>query len=69
MHLAIGLGSTNPIQALPAVVGRVAQSVNPKQLVLSHIGNFDLDAAVAEVTKNYSGPLTIAADLQCTQAK
>ena len=69
MHLAIGVGSTNPIQALPAVVGRVAQSANPKQLVLSHIGNFDLDAAVADVKKNYSGPLTIGADLQCTQVK
>jgi len=24
---------------------------------------------VADVKKNYSGPLTIGADLQCTQAK
>jgi ribonuclease BN (tRNA processing enzyme) len=69
MHLATGVGSTNPIQALPAVVGSVAQSANPKRLILSHIGNFDLDAAVAEVKKNYTGPFTIAADLQCTQAK
>jgi ribonuclease BN (tRNA processing enzyme) len=69
MHLAIGVGAANPIQALPAVVGSVAQSANPKRLILSHIGNFDLDAAVADVRKNYSGPLTIAADLQCTQAK
>jgi ribonuclease BN (tRNA processing enzyme) len=69
MHLATGVGSTNPIQALPAVVGSVAQSANPKRLILSHIGNFDLDAALADVKKNYSGPLTIGADLQCTQAK
>jgi ribonuclease BN (tRNA processing enzyme) len=69
MHLANGVGSTNPIQALPAVVGSVAQSANPKRLILSHIGNFDLDAALADVKKNYSGPLTIGADLQCTQAK
>ena len=69
MHLAIGVGANNPNQALPAVVGSVAQSVNPKRLILSHIANFDLDAAVADVKKNYSGPLTIGADLQCTQAK
>jgi ribonuclease BN (tRNA processing enzyme) len=69
MHLATGVGSTNPIQALPAVVGSVAQSANPKRLILSHIGNFDLDAALADVKKSYSGPLTIGADLQCTQAK
>ena len=69
MHLAIGVNANNPNQALPAVVGSVAQSANPKRLVLSHIGNFDVDAAVADVKKNYSGPLTIGADLQCTQAK
>ena len=69
MHLAIGVGAQNPIQALPAVVGSVAQSANPKRLILSHIGNFDLDAAVADVKKNYAGPLVIGADLQCTQAK
>jgi ribonuclease BN (tRNA processing enzyme) len=69
MHLAIGVGATNPIQALPAVVGSVAQSAGPKRLILSHIGNFDLDAALADVKKNYAGPLAIGADLQCTQAK
>jgi ribonuclease BN (tRNA processing enzyme) len=69
MHLAIGVGANNPNQALPAVVGQVAQSANPKRLILSHIANFDLDAAVADVKRNYSGPLTIGADLQCTQAK
>ena len=69
MHLAIGVNANNPNQALPAVVGSVAHSANPKRLVLSHIGNFDLDAAVTDVKKNYSGPLTIGADLQCTQAK
>jgi ribonuclease BN (tRNA processing enzyme) len=69
MHLAIGVGASNPNQALPAVVGTVAQMANPKRLILSHIANFDLDAAVADVKKNYSGPLTIGADLQCTQAK
>ena len=37
MHLAIGVNANNPNQALPAVVGSVAQSANPKRLVLSHI--------------------------------
>ena len=67
MHLAIGVGANNPNQALPAVVGQVAQSANPGRLILSHIAYFDLDAAVADVKKGYSGPLTVGADLQCTQ--
>ena len=67
MHLAIGVGANNPNQALPAVVGRVAQSANPGRLVLSHIAQFDLDAATAEVKQAYTGPLTIGADLQCAQ--
>jgi ribonuclease BN (tRNA processing enzyme) len=69
MHLAIGVGANNPNQALPYVVGQVAQSARPKRLVLSHIANFDLDAAVADVKKAYSGPLTVGADLQCYQAQ
>ncbi len=69
MHLAIGVGANNPIQALPLVVGQVAQSAHPKRLVLSHIGNFDLDAALADVKKTYTGPLTVAADLQCYQVQ
>ena len=46
LHLAIGVGANNPNQALPAVVGQMAQSANPGRLILSHIANFDLDAAV-----------------------
>jgi ribonuclease BN (tRNA processing enzyme) len=69
MHLAIGVGANNPNQALPAVVGQVAQSANPGRLVLSHIANFDLDAAVADVKKTYTGALTVGADLQCTQVQ
>ena len=69
MHLAIGVGANNPNQALPAVVGRVAQSANPGRLVLSHIAQFDLDAAVADVKRSYTGPLTVGADLQCTQVQ
>ena len=69
MHLAIGVGAKNPNQALPDVVGRVAQSTNPGRLILSHIAQFDLDAAVADVKKGYTGPLTVGADLQCTQVQ
>jgi hypothetical protein len=35
-------------------------------LIVSHIGQFDLDAAIAELKTTYSGPLIIGADLQCT---
>ena len=66
MHLAIAAGTTNPLHAAPAVVGRVAQSAGVGRLVLSHIGSFDLDAAVAEVRSTYAGALTVGADLQCT---
>lgn len=68
LHLAIGVGAKNPNQALPALVGEMAQKAAPKRLILSHIANFDLDAALADVKKTYTGPLTVAADLQCTQA-
>jgi len=69
LHLAICVGANNPNQALPSVVGQMAQSANPGRLVLSHIANFDLDAAVGDVKKNYTGPLTVGADLQCTQVQ
>jgi ribonuclease BN (tRNA processing enzyme) len=69
MHLAIGVGANNPNQALPDLVGRIAESAHPGRLILSHIANFDLDAAVADVKKGYTGPLVVGADLQCTQVK
>ena len=69
MHLAIAAGTTNPIHAAPAMVGRIAQSAGVGRLILSHIGVFDLDAAVAEVKSTYTGALTVGADLQCTPVK
>jgi len=70
MHLAVAAGTTNhPLHASPAVVGRVAQNAGVGRLILSHIGLFDLDAAIAELKMSYSGPLTIGADLQCTQVQ
>ena len=49
-----------------SIVGRVAQEAGVGRLILSHIGLFNLDAAVAEVKTQYTGALTVGADLQCT---
>jgi ribonuclease BN (tRNA processing enzyme) len=72
MHLAIPSGTTGflaSLHAAPAVVGRIAQDAGVGRLILSHIGLFDLDAAIADVRKWYTGPLTVATDVQCTQAR
>jgi hypothetical protein len=39
------------------------------RLIVSHIGPFDLDAALGELKTAYTGPLTVGADLQCTTVK
>ena len=69
MHLQLGVGSGGPGHATPAVVGHVARAARAKRLLLSHIGQFDLDAAVAEVKQYYSGPVTVGADLLCTTVR
>jgi ribonuclease BN (tRNA processing enzyme) len=69
MHLAIAAGTTNPIHASPATVGRIAQSAGVGRLIVGHIGQFDLDAAIAELKTAYTGALTVGADLQCTQVQ
>jgi ribonuclease BN (tRNA processing enzyme) len=69
MHLAIAAGASSPLHASPAVVGRVAQDAGVGRLIVSHIGQFDLDAAIAELKKFYTGALTVGADLQCTQVQ
>jgi ribonuclease BN (tRNA processing enzyme) len=66
MHLAIAPGVENPLHATPAVVGRIAQEAGVGQLIVSHIGLFNLDAAIADLRKFYTGPLTVGADMQCT---
>jgi ribonuclease BN (tRNA processing enzyme) len=68
MHLAIAAGATSALHASPEVVGRVAQDAGVGRLILSHIGLYDLEAAVADVENNFTGPLTVGADLQCTPA-
>jgi ribonuclease BN (tRNA processing enzyme) len=70
MHMAIAANAPpSPLHASPAVVGRVAQEAGARRLIVSHIGQYDLDAAISEVRKAYAGPLTIGADLQCTAVK
>jgi ribonuclease BN (tRNA processing enzyme) len=69
MHLNIAAGATSPLHASPGVIGRVAQDAGVGRLIVSHISQFDLDAAIAELKKFYTGPLTIGADLQCTQVQ
>lgn len=66
MHVAIAAGATSPLHAAPAVVGRIAQDARVGRLVISHIGQYDLEAVVADVKRSYTGPLTVGADLQCT---
>jgi ribonuclease BN (tRNA processing enzyme) len=67
MHLAVAAGTSGPLHASPARVGEIAQDAGVRRLIVSHIGLFDLDAAIAELKKFYTGPLTVGADLQCTQ--
>jgi ribonuclease BN (tRNA processing enzyme) len=70
MHLALAADvRNNPLHAAPDVVGRVAHEAEVGRLIVSHIGIFDLDAALADLKKSYTGPLTVGADLQCTPVK
>jgi len=66
MHMAIAPGATSPLHAAPAVVGHIAQEAQVGRLILSHLDQFNLEAAVADLKKSYTGPLTVGADLQCT---
>lgn len=69
MHLMIGAGETSPLHASPSAVGQVARDANARRLIVSHIGQFDLDAAVAEVKKTYKGPVVVGADLLCVPSR
>lgn len=66
MHLAVAPGAGSSLHATPEVVGRIAKESAVGQLVVSHIGPFNLDEAIADLRKTYSGPLIAGADLQCT---
>jgi ribonuclease BN (tRNA processing enzyme) len=72
MHLAIAPSTTGlltSLHAVPELVGRIAQNASVGRLIVSHIGQFDVDTAIADLKKSYTGPLTVAADLQCTQVR
>jgi ribonuclease BN (tRNA processing enzyme) len=69
LHFTIGAGANSPLHAAPDVVGRAARESGARRLVLSHIGQFDLDLAVAEVKKHYAGPVIVGADLHCTAVR
>jgi ribonuclease BN (tRNA processing enzyme) len=66
MHLAVAPGAKNPLHATPAVVGRIAQEAGVGQLIVSHFGLFDINEAIADLRKFYSGSLIVGADMQCT---
>lgn len=69
MHLELGAGAAGPLLALhapPGVVGRIAEEAGVGRLVVGHIGQIDVEAAIAELKQSYTGPLTVGADLQCT---
>lgn len=66
MHLTIAGPESDTGHASPGVVGQIARDANVGQLVLAHIGRFDVAPAVAEVRKYFAGPVTVGADLQCT---
>jgi ribonuclease BN (tRNA processing enzyme) len=68
MHLATNQAN-NPLHASPAVVGRIAHTAGVGRLIVSHLGQFELDPAIAEVKASFTGPLTIGADLQCTPVR
>jgi len=68
MHLATN-AADSPLHASPAAVGRIAREAGVGRLIVSHIGMFDLDPAIAELKASYAGPLTVGADLQCTQVR
>ena len=57
MHLAIAAGATSPLHAAPAVVGRIAQQAHVGRLIVSHIGQFDLDAAPCRTQDDICGSI------------
>jgi len=80
MHLSLTQGAPDAIarrHARPATVGQVATSARARRLVLSHMiqavppaetewySLSDFERTVAEVRKNYGGPIATASDLQC----
>ena len=53
MHMTVEEGASSPLHASPSVVGRIARDAAVGRLIVSHIGQFDLNRAIAEVKKSY----------------
>jgi len=75
MHLVIpetATGVASRLHALPSKVGQVAGRAAPKQLVLSHFmarSLRELEKNVALVSSAYDGPVILAEDLACIEAR
>jgi len=71
MHLNLPAGAKRLLEshAPPTVVGRIARDASIGRLIVSHIGPFDLDAAITELKEVYTGPLIVGADMQCTPVR
>jgi ribonuclease BN (tRNA processing enzyme) len=75
MHLVIpeaATGAASRLHALPSVVGEVAGSANPKQLVLGHFmarSLRELDKNVMLVRRAYDGDVILAEDLACIDTR
>ena len=80
MHLSLSQQAPDAVARLharPGAVGQAATNAKARRLVLSHLiravppvsvewySLFDIGQAVADVKKNYSGPIDVARDLQC----
>ena len=70
-HNAVPEGATGVERRLhmpPSVIGKIAQEAHAKRLVLSHRMLRTLgkeDQSLSEISKNFSGPVAFANDLDC----
>jgi ribonuclease BN (tRNA processing enzyme) len=71
VHNAVPEGATGVERRLhmpPSVIGQIAQEANVKRLVLSHRMLRTLgteEESLSEISKNFSGPVAFANDLDC----
>ena len=75
IHLGGSEASTGEIAELharPSVWGRMATSADVGQVVVSHIGTSssdELNASLAFLRENYSGPITVGEDSLCIEVR
>lgn len=61
-------GQPRGLHRTPEQIGELAKALAPERLVLSHNMErslSDLDAGLAAIAKNYSGPVSVTMDLDC----